>query len=731
MSNLHCTKFWTKHIRITLTIGLWLWDCTANGSWNNPYPTQDAVANVVYASFSERPKHLDPVRSYSANEYAFIAQIYQPPLQYHFLKRPAQLIPQTLEEFPIVTLLDAAGQPLPAHTPVASVAFSDYLLRIRPGIYYQPHPALAQNSNGRYLYHNLTPEQIAAINTIADFPKTGSREVTAADYAYQITRMAWPRQHCPITAILSEYILGFKNASDTLEKVVASHNENTNQNTPYLDLRAFNIAGVQVINRYQLRIRLKGRYPQFLYWMAMPFFAPMPWEADKFYSQSGMNQRNINLDWYPIGSGPFMLTENNPNLRMVLMRNPNFRGETYPDAGEPTDAAAGLLADAGRSLPFIDGAIYSLEREDIPYWNKFLQGFYDVSGITSDSFDQAVRFNDQGEAGLADTMRQRGIKLDTAVETSIFFLGFNMLDPIVGGKSERARLLRQAIAIAINFEEFISIFANGRGISAQGPIPPGIFGNHPAEYNKYVYNQIDGRLQRKSITAAASLLAQAGFANGRDQITGQPLIINYDTTASGADDKARLSWMLKQFQQLGIQLVIRATDYNRFQEKMRKGDAQLYMWGWNADYPDPENFLFLLYGPNSKVTYGGENTSNYDNPEFNSLFEQMKAMDNTPERQLIIDRMVEILHHDAPWAGGFHPKSFALRHEWIHNVKPNPMANNTLKYRRVDPLLRAQKRTKWNQPITWPLWTLGILSLLMLLPAYLSYKKRELHSARS
>jgi ABC-type transport system substrate-binding protein len=188
--------------------------------------------------------------------------------------------------------------------------------------------------------------------------------------------------------------------------------------------------------------------------------------------------------------------------------------------------------------------------------------------------------------------------------------------------------------------------------------------------------------------------------------------------------------MYKQFKRLGIQLVIRATDYNRFQEKMRNGSAQVYMWGWNADYPDPENFLFMLYGPNSKVTAGGENASNYDNPEFNSLFERMKAMDNSPERQLIIDRMVAILHRDAPWAGGFHPKSFALRHAWVHNVKSHQVINNTLKYRRIDPQLREQARRAWNPPITWPLWLLLGGLLLAVIPAYISYRQRELQSAR-
>jgi len=122
-----------------------------------------------------------------------------------------------------------------------------------------------------------------------------------------------------------------------------------------------------------------------------------------------MRERNLSLDWYPVGTRAFWLEENNPNLRMVLERNPNFHGETYPTQGTPEDAAAGLLADAGQPLPFIERAVYSLEKEDIPYWNKFLQGYYDSSRISSDAFDQAIRFSGQGEAVATRRMREKGI----------------------------------------------------------------------------------------------------------------------------------------------------------------------------------------------------------------------------------------------------------------------------------------------------------------------------------
>jgi hypothetical protein len=70
---------------------------------------------------------------------------------------------------------------------------------------------------------------------------------------------------------------------------------------------------------------------------------------------------------------------------------------------------------------------------------------------------------------LSEQMRLHHLKLQMSVDPSISYMGFNMLDDVVGGYSERARKLRQAIAIAMNYEDFISIFLNGRGVIAQGP----------------------------------------------------------------------------------------------------------------------------------------------------------------------------------------------------------------------------------------------------------------------
>lgn len=697
--------------------------------WNDPYPEADRGKNTLYSVFNERPKHLDPARSYSSNEVVFTGQIYEPPLQYHYLKRPYTLEPLTASAMPVVAYFDAQGQALPADAAPEQIAYSDYVISIKPGIRYQPHPAFVQDALGRYVYHALRPEQIAAMQAPTELPQSATRELVANDYVFEIKRLAHPRLNSPIFGLMSDYIMGLKEYGELLSQENKKL-KSGNGAEAYLDLQRYPLVGAEALDRYRYRIRIKGKYAQFQYWLAMPFFAPVPWEVEKFYAQPGMKAKNFVLDWYPVGTGPYLLGENNPNKQMVLVKNPNYHGDRYPSEGEPGDREAGLLKDAGKPLPFIDRAVYTLEKEDIPYWNKFLQGYYDASGISSDTFDQAVNIGGTGEATLTPEMQAQGIQLKTTVATSISYIGFNMQDSLIGGLSERARKLRQAVSIAIDSEEMIGIFRNGRGIAAQGPIPPGIFGYEAGEagINRHVYDWVNGKPARKSIAEAKRLLAEAGYPNGRDASSGQPLLLHFDTAAVGPDSKSRLEWLVKQFKKIDVQLVIRATDYNRFQDKMLKGDAQMFEWGWNADYPDPENFLFLLYGPNKKIGLNGENAANYDNPEFNRLFEQMKNMDNSPARQQVVTQMVEIARRDAPWVWGFYPKNYALYHAWYYNAKPNLMANNGLKFLRIDPQARERARSQWNQPLLWPIGLLLLALALVLVPAFLAYR-RKVHAA--
>jgi ABC-type transport system substrate-binding protein len=703
---------------IKLILIIILTACDGYHVMNNPHKAEDQKADTSYASFTGRPKTLDPARSYSSDESLFTGQIYEPPLQYHYLERPYTLVPLAAAGMPGVQFLDKNRKLLSADAAPQKIAYSLYDVRIQSGILYQPHPAFAKNESGKYDYQDLTAADLSPVHRLSDFRQTGTRELTADDYIYQIKRLAHSELNSPILGLMEKYIVGLSEYKKTLQQAY--------QPNLFLDLRKYPLAGVQKIDRYCYRITIKGIYPQFKYWLAMPFFAPIPWEADFFYSQPGMKAKNLTFDWYPVGTGPYMLTENNPNRQMVLERNPNFHGEVFPTTGEKADTI--YLGDAGKPMPFIDRFIFSLDKESIPRWHKFLQGYYDKSGITSDSFDQAIQLDEDGQPQLTPLLQEKQIRLQTIVSPSIYYMAFNMLDDVVGSHSERARKLRQALAIALDFEEYISIFLSGRGIPAYGPIPPGIFGHlsGKAAVNPITHTWKNGKIKRRHLNEAKQLLVEAGYPDGRDSKTGQPLLLNYDVTAiGGLDDKARFDWYRKQFAKLGIQLNIRSTQYNRFQDKIRNGDAQIFSWGWLADYPDPENFLFLLYGPNGKVKFGGENAANYANPKFDVLFDRLKNLPNGPQRQKMIDQIVALVRQDSPWIWGFHAKDFYLNHVWERISKPNAMANNKLKYERIDPNLRAQKRRQWNQPVLWPIGFMTVILLAILIPAFIIYWRNE------
>lgn len=695
--------------------------------WNDPYPSAERGSNRLYTSFSERPKHLDPAIAYSNSEIGFIAQIYEPPLQYHYLKRPYTLIPAALEAMPEIRYFDKAGRPASEATPADQIGRTVYRMTLRGDVRYQPHPAFSENADGTPRYLNMDASQVRALQSAAGpmaLPDPGSRLLKAQDYVYQIKRLAHPAVQSPIFGMMAEHILGLQALSDDIKTRMAA--------TPgvWIDLEPLPLPGAVAINDRTLEITLDGKYPQFIYWLAMNFFAPVPREVDQFYGQPALRRTNVRIDTWPVGTGPYMMVHNNPNSRIELARNPNFHDERYPCQGEPTDAAAGLLDSCDARLPLIDGVVFSREKESLPYWNKFLQGYYDESGISSDSFDQAVRVTVTGDVNVSPTMAEQGIKLQTSVRTSVYYMGFNLLDSVVGGKTpeeqRRAKLLRQALSIALDQEEFISIFLNGRGQPGMGPLPPGIFGHQSGQagMNPVVYTWKNGAPERRSIKEAKALLVQAGWPNGRDRASGRPLVLNLDTTSGGLGDKATMDWMSRQLNQLGIQLVVRSTDFNRFQEKLRKGSAQMYFLGWNADYPDPENFFFLLYGPEGKVAHGGENTANYSNPEFDRLFRIMKNLPNGPVRQNVIDSMLRLVREDAPWIYWFYPKSYVLHHGWLQNYKLNNVASNTLKYERIDDDRREALRKEWNKPLLWPFAVLVIAILALLWPAARAYRAR-------
>lgn len=717
------------------------------GCNNNPWPHNAAAENTLYSAVQDSsPRHLDPTASYWNNETTWTYQIYEPPYGYHYLKRPFQLVPKSAAAVAKPRYVDKNGQPLADDAPAAQVAESIYDVPIKPGILFQPHPAFAKDEQGRHRYHAMKPGELGERRTPLDFEFQGTRELVAEDFVYALKRQATTRITAPIYSTFAEYVVGLREYGELIKKEDAKLRKGldpASQDKPFLDFRQWPLAGASAPEKHLLRIRIKGKYPQWSYWMQMTFTAPIPWEADAFYAQPGMAERGLSLDHWPVGTGPYMMTEFIKDRRHVMKKNPNYRGEPYPCEGMPGDREAGLLDDCGKRMPFIDTIVSTVEREAVPRRGKFRQGFYDLEVFerTDMGMDYLVAMQDSEE--VRREYLDKGFRLNKGSDVNSYFIAFNMLDPVIGdgpdgelnaAQKARNRKLRQAISIAVDWEEYSKVFPKKAGDTAMSPLPPGIFGSRhgTAEgVNPVTHEWKGGLAQRRPLQAARRLMEEAGYPNGRDARTGKPLVVNYDFYSPPTpENKAEIDWVVRQFAKLDIQLEVRATDNNQFQDKVRKGKYQVFWLGWNADYPDAENFLFLLYGPTGKTKYDGENTSNYANPAYDRLYQQMKTLDDGPEKQKLIDDMVALVREDAPWTMGFFPYASGAAQRWVHNYKPAILVRDQGRFLRLDTQQRLAAHAEWNRPVWWPLLALLAALGALVLIARNHFRKRERTNAR-
>jgi ABC-type transport system substrate-binding protein len=648
---------------------------------NNPYPDADARREVYYTSFVEAPRTLDPAVSYTTNEHALTGNIYATLLEYHYLKRPYALIP-------------GLALAVPAAEPRADGRVA-YRFDLRAGALYQDDDCFALGGEGRR-----------------------TREVVAADVAFQLMRIADPAVNSPVVEPFS-HLVGFRAFAERLARLREADAGVAALPAREQYARAGGIDGVRALGPHALEIELVQPYPQILFWFAMAFTAPVPWEAVAHWD--GQDGRDHFAD-HPVGAGPYRLAHYDKQARMVLEASPNWFGArhpewrapaaTYPDEGEPGDREAGLLEAAGRPLPFIGRIEFRREKEPIPRFNKFLQGYYDASGIVQESFDKVI-VNDR----LSPEMQALGVRLEKSVDPSVFYLGFNMDDPVVGAPGgARARKLRQAMSLAIDVREWTRLFSNGRGVPAQSPLPPGLFGFDPDYRNPW--REVD--LER-----ARAVLAEAGYANGIDARTGQPLRLTFDTYQTSAQGLTQIQFFVDAWRKLGVDVQVAATSYNQFQEKVRNGAYQVFMWGWVADYPDPENFFFLLWSEMAR-SKGGPNTANFSNARFDALYLAMKSRENDAERARMIREMTAIVEEERPWIELFHAEDYALYHGWLSNVKPFGMSFPMVKYQGLDPARRAELRAAWNEPVLWPAVALGALAIALVIPGVVTfYRERQ------
>jgi peptide/nickel transport system substrate-binding protein len=662
-------------VRFTGLVGLCLLLLLGAGCTNDPYPAADRAKKVLYTYFAEPPKTLDPAVAYAATDHVVTGTVFDTLLEYHYLRRPLELIPGLAE-----------GVPKPEALPNGHLS---YRFRLRSGVLFHPDPCFALSQKGR-----------------------DTRELVAADMAFALARLADPAVNSPAAPTFND-VLGFAvfakrlvdmRKADAGFAALPAHEQYK---------RAGGIEGVVVHGDLDLEVVLEHPNPQILYWFAMPFTTPMPWEAVAYYN--GKDGRP-NLSERAVGTGPFRLTLYEKQHRFVLTRNEAWYGLSKANADAPgavfpakADMEAEDIKDgvvdpdyAGRRLPLLDEIRFVRERESIPEFNKFLQGYYDTSGIIKESFDTVIV-----EGLLSQEMKDRGIRLTKEVEPTIFYIGFNMDDAVVGAPAgEKGRKLRQAMSLAIDSEKFLRLFLNGRGVPAQSPVPPGIFG-----YRKDYKNPF----RQPDLARARQLLAEAGYKNGIDPKTGAPLRLAFNTGRTEAEAKLQWEFLAAAWREIGLDVEVKATDWNKYQADLRQGAYQVFFLGWGADYPDPENFLFLLECKQSQSKTKGPNTANFCNEEFDKLYRSMKQLPNGEQRAAVVRRMEDILEQERPWIELFFREMYTMSHAWVVNAKPMGMSYPTYKYRDVLPALRAELQPTWNVPVRWPLYVL--LAALLALAA--------------
>jgi ABC-type transport system substrate-binding protein len=647
---------------------------------NSPYSERESGEKVIYGAFSDAPRRLDVAEAYDVVAHAFTGLVHDRLLEYHYLKRPYQLIPGLALEVP-------RAEPQPDGHVV-------YRFRMRPGVRFSDDPCF----------------ELAG-------PGLRTREATTRDIAFQLARLADPALEVQVRdAFLNiegfeafMQRLGERRAADPAFAKRPVHEQ-------YAELGG--IAGVRTPTPYELEVHLARPYPQILYWFALEFTSPIAWESVQYYDGEG--GRPLFRDW-AVGTGPFRLAIYQKEARVQFVRNENWWGlraedprsapaAFYPSEGEPEDRERGLLDPAyvGQRLPFASRLEFRRDKESIPAFHKFLQGYYDRSGIIRESFDQVVR-NDR----VSPEMAERGVLLSKTVGPGWFYLGFNMEDPVVGAKGgERAKKLRQAMSLAVDSQEWIELFLNGRGVAAQSMIPPGLFG-YEADYSN-PYRRVD-------LPRAHKLLAEAGYPGGKDPRTGKPLKLTFDAYITNTQQKLQDEYFVNEWRKLGLDVELKATTYNEFQNKVQRLAYQVFFWGWSADYPDPENFLFLRSCDYRRSTVGGPNSTNFCDPRFERLFQEMRVRENDAGRLAAIREMRTIIEEERPHIELFHPEDYLLVHGWLRNVKQFGMSNPMVKYYDVDPELRARMRAAWNQPVRWPAYALGAGLAFAMLPAFVAF----------
>jgi ABC-type transport system substrate-binding protein len=347
---------------------------------------------------------------------------------------------------------------------------------------------------------------------------------------------------------------------------------------------ALEISGVRVINEHTVEITIDESKSFFLAKMTYP-------------TAFVLDQENIEANpksWFrePNGTGPFKMSEYKVGETLVLSRHDGYH------LGAAKLAEVEMILSGGTSM-------LMYENDEI-----------DIAGVGLSDLDRL----------LDPTHSLNSELLQASPSFSIQYIGLNVDEPPLDDLN-----VRKALNLAIDKREIATIVLGDQVVPATGILPPG-FPGFNSSVSGYEFNPEE----------AKRLLLASKYG---DDLENMPPITITTPGSFGANVSLDMEVILAMWEKnLGIKTEFQQTEFATFLKDLHKGRFQMFDIGWIADYPDPENFLDILFYSDSS-----NNHTNYNNPDVDALLEQARIERDETMRFSIYNEVEQTILDDAPW----------------------------------------------------------------------------------
>jgi ABC-type transport system substrate-binding protein len=332
----------------------------------------------------------------------------------------------------------------------------------------------------------------------------------------------------------------------------------------------------------------------------------------------------------------------------------------------------------GKRLPALDRVeIYPIEDQQ-PRYLAFLNKEHDILDETPFSFIHQVLPNGK----LSRALEKQHVSVFQELQPEITYDVFNLDDKAqgrenpVGGYTPERVALRRAMVLAHDRDQEIAIIRKNQAQPAHTPVPPGVVGFDP---------DLKSSAQDPDPARAKALLDMFGYVDKdgdgwRERPDGRPLVIEYKYNIGGQEERQLAELWAKSMKEIGIRIETTAVQFADLLNDKRVGNFQVAGSAWIADYPDAQNFLQLLYGPNTDQS----NEARFRLKEYDRLYEKSLRLPDGEERNHLYREMNRLLLAYAPWRLGVHRVFNHLQYPWVKGYKKHPILYTNFKYLDLD-----------------------------------------------